>query len=81
MSSSYFLARKLSAVVLDTPMSATEGLWVGVAGNASIRVADPALQFNTSPNITVPLTVGFNPISVTQVNSAGTTATGIFAVY
>lgn len=75
----YILAKNLVPVVLDTTISDTEGLIVGVAGNVNVVMATPGVLAPAA--ITVPVIAGYNPLSVRRVNTAGTTATGLFAVY
>lgn len=75
-------AQKMSAIVPNdaTQFSATSGLWVGVAGNIAIEVADPALVPG-SASIVVPVPQGRLPVSVRRVLATGTTASSIFALY
>jgi hypothetical protein len=77
----YILAKKVVAVTLDANCPDSEGLIVGVAGNINVITADPALPSNGGTAITIPVVAGYNPISVRRINTASTTATGLFLVY
>lgn len=80
MSNAYFSAKKAVAVVLDAQMPACEALMVGVAGNVAAEMADPALPAG-SATVVLPVVAGINPISARRIITAGTTATGLFALY
>lgn len=65
-------AKKLAVATPDAPYGfVARGLLIGVAGNVNIVFAD-----NTSA--VLPLQAGFNPIEHVQINSASTTATGLY---
>jgi hypothetical protein len=57
----------------DVPLTVARGLYVGVAGDVSVILAE-----NTAP-VTIPgLAAGiWHPMAVRRVRSTGTTATGI----
>lgn len=71
---------QLSAVAVtpsdSTTFNQTRGLYVGVAGNVAVTMADgTTITFNA-------LTAGVvHPLSVKQVKATGTTATNIVALY
>jgi hypothetical protein len=77
----YILAKKAVAVTLDANCPDSEGIIATVAGNVNVVMADPALPSNAGVAVTLPVSVGYNPYSVRRVNTAGTTATGLFLVY
>lgn len=56
------------------PGGVTDGLIVGVAGTATLRMANGGLVLN------VPLQQGYHPLQVIEVHTGGT-ADGIFAGY
>lgn len=68
-------------IVLEVTPSDTDGLalgkcrslYVGVAGDLSIVV--------NGVTVTFPAIAGYHPMRATQVNSTGTTATDILALY
>lgn len=69
-------ARFCAAVVLDAVMTApTRAVLVGVAGNLTCRFAE---QGNV---VTIPVIAGYNPIQVDRIDTAGTTATGLFRLW
>jgi len=52
----------------------TRGLFVGVAGNISVEMRNGTVVFTNVP-------VGILPIQCTRVNSTGTTATSMVALW
>lgn len=62
------------AVSAGTPFTACRALNVTTEGAATVTFAD-------GTSATVLLTKGYNPISITNVASAGLTAAGIVALY
>jgi hypothetical protein len=54
---------------------ATRALVVGVAGDVAVVFADGGSA------VTVPLTAGIHPISITAIRVTGTTASGFVALY
>lgn len=52
----------------------TRGLYVGVAGNISVNMSGNGA-------VVIPVQAGLHPLSVSRINSTGTTATGIVAVW
>jgi hypothetical protein len=58
---------------VDLP-APTRGLFVGVAGNISVEMRNGTVLFTNVP-------VGILPIQCTRVNSTGTTATSMVALW
>ena len=59
----------------ETVFPVTRGLYVGGAGNVTVRMTDGANVLFTA------LAAGFHPIQCDMVLSTGTAATGIVALY
>jgi len=65
-------AKEVFSITLDQEFaSISRGLLIGVAGNVAVK-------FLNGNEKTIPLTAGWHPIEVIQVNTTGTTATGLF---
>jgi hypothetical protein len=70
-------ARNAAAVVLDVDFAnVSRGIMVGVSGNVSVNMS------GTGTAIIFAMTAGnIYPIAVNKVNTTGTTATGIVAIW
>lgn len=69
-------ARFCEAVTLDAVMTApTRAILVGVAGNLTCRF------WEKGNVVTIPVIAGYNPIQVDRIDTAGTTATGLFRLW
>jgi hypothetical protein len=70
-------ARNAAAVVLDADFAnVSRGIMVGVSGNVSVNMS------GTGTAIIFAMTAGnIYPLSATKVNTTGTTATGIIAIW
>lgn len=71
------IARDLQPVVLDTPVPNGDcnGFWIGVGGDLDI------IMVSGTHVVVTNVGAGYWPGHVKQVNSAGTTATGLLAAY
>ena len=71
------IARDAQPVVLDQPVPNGDcnGLWVGTSGNINVTlVSGNKATFNSVP-------AGYFYAHIKQVNSSGTTASGLLAIY
>jgi hypothetical protein len=70
---------KYGAVIIPSDVtdltSPTRGIWVGTTGNISVKLANSeALIFQNVP-------VGILPVQALRINSAGTTASNLVALW
>jgi len=53
----------------------SRALYVGVAGNVSVEMS------GSGSAVVIAMQAGLHPLAVTRINSTGTTATGIVAIW